>query len=203
VNQASEIQAEHIFAKKQDLNQTQPDASESVNTKKTSAEAPLEESFECLVYDKVMLRSDQTSSCSYCGKSEVADYRCSDGHYVCEECRLSTAEHLVKTTCNHTKETDPLKIANLLMKHPAIPMHGTEHHYLASCAILACMRNLGLSDIDPAQIDRVTALARIPPLGSCALWDACGAAIGVGIAFSRALILHDEESSSAASPEGG
>jgi hypothetical protein len=147
---------------------------------------------------KAMLRSEQTSSCSYCGRSEVADYQCPDGHYVCEECRLSTAEQLVKTTCNHTKETDPLKIADLLMKHPAIPMHGTEHHYLASCAVLASMRNLGLSEIDPAQIDRAAALAKVPPLGSCALWGACGAAIGVGIGFSRALkanIMSGEERS--------
>jgi hypothetical protein len=166
--------------------------------KRTLAEAPLEESFECLVCDKVMLRSEQTSTCSYCGKSEVADYQCPDGHYVCEECRLSTAEQLVKTTCNHTKEADPLKIANLLMKHPAISMHGTEHHYLTSCAILASMRNLGLFDIDPIQIDKAAALARMPPLGSCALWGACGAAIGVGIAFSRALkanIMSGEERS--------
>ena len=60
------------------------------------------------------------------------------------------------------------------------------------------MKNLGLSEIDPAQIDRATALAKIPPLGSCALWGACGAAIGVGIGFSRALkanIMSGEERS--------
>jgi len=198
LDQASDIRAEHLVAKKQDLNQTQLDGAESVNTKKTSIEAPSDESFQCPVCNKVMLRSEQTSTCSYCGKSEVADYQCPDGHYVCEECRLSTAEQLIKTTCNHTKETDPLKIANLLMKHPAIPMHGTEHHYLASCATLASMRNLGLFDIDPLQIDKAAALARLPPLGSCALWGACGAAIGVGIAFSRAFkanIMSGEERS--------
>jgi hypothetical protein len=84
------------------------------------------------------------------------------------------------------------------MKHPAIPMHGAEHHYLVSCTILASMRNLGLFDIDPVQIDKATELARMPPLGSCALWGACGAAIGVGIAFSRALkanIMSSEERS--------
>jgi len=128
--------------------------------KKTSTQSPSEDSYECLMCKKTMLSSQRTSSCSYCGKSEVADYRCPDGHYVCEECRLSTAEQLVKATCNHTKETDPLKIANLLMKHPAIPMHGTEHHYLVSCATLASMRNLGLFDVDALQIDKAVARSR-------------------------------------------
>ena len=134
-----------------------------------------------------MLSYGQVSGCCFCGKSEKADYRCLDGHYVCEECRLSTPEQLVKNTCKHTVEKDPVKIANLLMKHPAVPAYGTEHHYVASCALLAAMRNLRLFDIDSAKIDKAVRLAKMPPLGSCVLWGACGAAIGVGIAFSIAM----------------
>ncbi len=148
---------------------------------------PLEHAFPCLVCDKLTVRFEQISECSFCGKSETADYQCPDGHYVCEECRISTAEQLVKNTCKHTKETDPAKIANLLMKHPAIPMYGIEHHYLVSCVTLAAMRNLGLADTGPREFDKAATLAKIPPLGSCALWGACGAAIGVEAAFSIAM----------------
>jgi hypothetical protein len=171
----------------EEFNQMQHDFAERINTANNPAQQPLEDAFPCLVCDKLMLRSAQISECSFCGKAETADYRCPDGHYVCEECRLSTAEQLVKKTCERTKETDPSKIADLLMKHPAIPMYGTEHHYLVSCVTLAAMRNLGLVDIGPREFDKAADLAKIPPLGSCALWGACGAAIGVGIAFSIAM----------------
>jgi hypothetical protein len=134
-----------------------------------------------------MLRSEEISNCSFCGKAEKADYKCQDNHYVCEECRVSSAEQLIRRTCKSTREKDPAKIADLLMKHPSVPMYGVEHHYLTSCVLLASMKNLGLFNIDSYRMDKAIALARIVPLGSCALWGACGAAIGLGIAFSIAM----------------
>ena len=147
----------------------------------------LENIFRCVVCDKAMLSSEEITECSFCGKTEKVDYRCPDGHYVCEECRLSTAQDLVKRTCKYTKEKDPAKIADLLMKHPAIPIYGVEHHYLTSCVLLAAMRNLGLFEINSSKIDKAIIMARMVPLGSCALWGTCGAAIGLGIAFSVAM----------------
>jgi hypothetical protein len=152
-----------------------------------AGEASFHYALPCVVCNKLMMPSKHMSECTFCGKNETADYQCPDDHYVCEECRILTAESLVKKTCQHTKETDPSKIANLLMKHPAIPTYGTEHHYLVSCATLAAMRNLGLVEIGPREFDKAASLAKIPPLGSCALWGACGAAIGVGAAFSIAM----------------
>ena len=147
----------------------------------------MEESYNCLICNGKLQASSQDSTCIYCGKMEKADYLCSNNHYICEECRVSSAEELVRRTCKHTKEKDPSKIADLLMKHPSIPMYGVEHHYLTSCVILASMKNLELFDIDSSKMDKAIALARIVPLGSCALWGACGAAIGLGIAFSVAM----------------
>lgn len=146
-----------------------------------------EDTFVCILCDRPMISSEKASECSFCGRVEKADYLCPEGHYVCEECRTLTAEELIKRTCKHSKERDPVRIANMLMKHPAIPAYGVEHHYLTSCVLLAGMRNLGLFDIQSSSIDRSVALAKIVPLGSCALWGACGAAIGAGIAFSIAM----------------
>ncbi|MEM4246675.1 MAG: hypothetical protein QW390_05215, partial [Candidatus Bathyarchaeia archaeon] len=89
-------------------------------------EAAIMEGYRCVVCDSEMSPSPLEAECSYCGKREKTDYICPRGHYVCEECRLSDAEKLVRKTCKHIKDGDPLRIAKLLMRHPAVSMHGPE-----------------------------------------------------------------------------
>jgi hypothetical protein len=124
--------------------------------------------------------------CSFCGKKEKADYVCPSGHYICEDCRISSSDRIIKKVCEATKETDPIKIAILLMKHPAIQMHGPEHHYLVSSVLLAALRTLGKFKIDNSVFDEAISRGKRILLGSCGLWGACGAAVGVGIAVSVA-----------------
>jgi len=147
----------------------------------------MKELYECPICGGKMSATSRIVECTFCGKKEWTDYLCSRSHYICEECRISTPDEIIKKTCKHTREKDPTKIAELLMKHPAMPMHGPEHHSLVSAALLASMRNNGLFNIDDAMIDNAIARAKRVPLGSCGAWGACGAAIGVGIAFSVAL----------------
>lgn len=137
-------------------------------------------------------------SCSFCGKREKADYVCPENHYICEECRLASSEILVEKVCKATRETDPIKIALLLMKHPAIPMHGIAHHYVVSSVILAALRNLDRFKIDDAAFDWAISRGKKVVLASCSLWGACGCAIGVGTAVSiatKATYLSDKERS--------
>ena len=134
--------------------------------------------------------------CSFCRKTEKADYVCEEGHYICESCRLASPETLVRKVCGTTKETDPMKVVLLLMKHPALQMHGPEHHYLVSCVLLAALRNLGRFEINDSALDEAITRGKRVLLGSCGLWGVCGTAAGVGIALSiatKANMLSDKE----------
>jgi len=158
----------------------------------------MEEVFYCYLCNKPMSPSSEIVACSLCGKRERADYVCPDGHYICEECRLAPPDRLVKKVCEATKETDPMKMALLLIKHPAIQMHGPEHHYLVSCALLAALRNLGKFKIDDSTFDKAISRGKRILFGSCGLWGVCGAAAGVGIAVSiatKANMMSDKERS--------
>ncbi|MCI5129144.1 MAG: hypothetical protein D3907_11735 [Candidatus Electrothrix sp. AUS3] len=73
-----------------------------------------------------------------------------------------------------------------IRNHPAVPIHGPEHHALVAGVILAAYRNNGgkiCQDIISTGIDRGSKI----PGGSCGFWGCCGAAVGAGIA--AALIL--------------
>jgi len=133
-----------------------------------------------------MIASAETAKCSFCGKEEKADYICPEGHYICEDCRIASADELIYKTCRATAETDPIKLAVLLMKHPAIQMHGPEHHYLVSCVLLAMLRNVGKFEIEDSSFKGAISRSKRILLGSCGLWGVCGAAAGAGIAISIA-----------------
>lgn len=160
---------------------------ETNNGEKTfKGEIEMMETFNCVLCEKPMLPSSEIVACSFCLKREKADYVCPDGHYVCEECRVAAPDKIVKKTCEVTQGSDPMKIAILLMKHPAIQMHGPEHHYLVSCSLLAALRNLNRFEIDGSAFDQAISRGKRILLGSCGLWGACGAAVGLGIAVSTA-----------------
>jgi hypothetical protein len=70
-----------------------------------------------------------------------------------------------------------------IRKHPAIPIHGPEHHSLVPAVILTTYKNNGgkleTKDIHTG-IQRGSTIAG----GACSFLGVCGAAVGVGIAFS-------------------
>jgi len=158
----------------------------------------MESTFPCVICNRQMLEFDKITKCTYCGKNEEAEYLCSEGHYVCEECRLDSPVNIIRKTCRVTRETDPAKIAVLLMKHTAMPMSGPEHHVLMGCVLLAALRNSGNFEIPDTAFEEVIKRAQLIPFGSCGLLGTCGAAVGAGIAVSVATktsIMSDRERS--------
>lgn len=158
----------------------------------------------CVLCGKELEEAQGLATCSYCGKVEKADYVCPEGHYICEECRLAQPLELIKKTCEHTSEKDPVKIALLLMKHPSVKIFGDEHHALVSCSLLAAVGNvLAGSEKEfnkNSAIER--AIKRIEKFGygSCGSMGVCGAAAGVGVAvsvFTKATYMSDAERSEA------
>jgi hypothetical protein len=139
--------------------------------------------YKCFICEAPMIKIQQKTICTYCGKEELSDYICKNGHYVCQECRLSKPLELVIKTCLVSKEKDPMVLATKIMLHPAIPLHGPEHHYLASAVLVTVAKTNGIDASEKTLQEAVERSRRIP-LGACGLRGDCGAAVGAGIALS-------------------
>ncbi len=156
-----------------------------------------EEQYFCIVCGQRMFSPSGEAVCSFCDKREKADYLCPDGHYVCEECRLASAEDLVRRTCGVSKETDPMQIALLLMKHPAIPIHGSENHLVTAYSLLTAIRNSG-GPVGKPEFHKASQRVKRSYHGICGSWGVCGCAIAAGAVLSiitGATYLSDRERS--------
>ena len=142
----------------------------------------------CMVCgSKLVYANDaKNKNCHYCGSRTKTNSECSKGHFICDSCHQQEGGKIIRQICLNTKETDLLSLLTTLRSHPAVPMHGPEHHAMMPGIILAVYRNCGGkndTDIISAGIDRGSKV----PGGACGFWGTCGAAIGAGI--SAALIL--------------
>jgi hypothetical protein len=158
----------------------------------------IEEEYFCIVCGKRLFSPSGETACSFCGKREKADYVCPDGHYVCEACRLASPEDLVRRSCEAATETDPVQIALLLMKHPAIPIHGSENHLVTAYSLLTALRNIGEVTVGKRDFERVAQRLKKASHGICGSWGVCGCAIGAGAVTSiitKATYLSDKERS--------
>ncbi|HET97205.1 MAG TPA: methyltransferase domain-containing protein [Desulfurivibrio alkaliphilus] len=132
-----------------------------------------------IVYD----RDQREYSCYYCGGRKQSNAACAQGHYICDDCHQRDGLSAIRVICAETREQDMLALLAQIRRHPAIPMHGPEHHALVPGVILATYRNRG------GKLDKESILTGIErgsrvPGGVCGFWGNCGAAVGVGIAFS-------------------
>ncbi|GAV22422.1 DUF5714 domain-containing protein [Carboxydothermus pertinax] len=121
--------------------------------------------------------------CLICGKEELSQAQCSQGHFVCSDCHRG--EHLKTITnyCQNTFEKNPVDIFEFIAQVPGFPMHGPEHHALTAASLVAAYQNLTGPKNPKAIRDAVTRAKQLIG-GSCGLWGACSAALGIGIAFS-------------------
>ena len=158
----------------------------------------MEEREYCIVCGKPLYSPSGEALCSFCDKRETADYLCPDGHYVCEACRLASAGDLVRKTCEVSDENDPMQIALLLMKHPAIPMHGAENHLVTAHSLLTALRNSGEVRVGKPDFHKVNQRVKKASHGICGAWGVCGCAIAAGAVMSvitGATYLSDKERS--------
>jgi hypothetical protein len=140
----------------------------------------------CLIcgQDLVYLIQMEPQTCAYCGKTVESNARCKQGHFVCDACHGADADDLIEQFCAQTTLSDPLEMAVTLMRHPAIAMHGPEHHFLVPAVLLAAYEHL---DPSPNRAQRLTqARKRAEGVrgGSCGNCGNCGAAVGTGIFIS-------------------
>lgn len=121
--------------------------------------------------------------CYYCGGTLQANAVCAEGHYVCDDCHQEDGLSVIRLLCAETAETDMLSLLEKIRRHPAIPIHGPEHHAMVPGIILATYRNLGGPISREAILTGIERGSKVPG-GVCGFWGNCGAATGVGIAFS-------------------
>ena len=122
-------------------------------------------------------------NCALCGKEDKALIFCPAGHYICDACHSKAALEVLKIVLASSKATDPAVIVEQVMSHPAVPMHGPEHHVIVPAAIVAAVRNSGYP-LPAGVVEMAIERANKVPGGWCGLYGDCGAAVGAGIAIS-------------------
>lgn len=125
----------------------------------------------------------QTSTCHYCGKELPANACCEQGHFVCDNCHTGDALGLIEHLCATSSTSDPISLFREIRLHPSIPLHGPQYHALVPGVLVACLRTAG-HPVTPEQLHSAIQRGGEISGGSCGFSGVCGAASGVGIAFS-------------------
>jgi hypothetical protein len=155
-------------------------------------------SYPCVICDAELYETDAVAVCSFCGRETPAGYLCPNGHHVCEECQLADPLQVVEQVCEGTREPDPGAVVNLIMKHPAMVMHGPVHHALVAPAVLAALANSDQRPRKPGRLGSAIKRTADIPFAVCGTRGECGAAVGVGALVSiltGASYLKDRERS--------
>ncbi len=129
------------------------------------------------------LKHHEEHACYYCGGTCRTNAVCAEGHFICDDCHQQDGLSTIKVICTETREQDMLILLDKVRQHPAIPMHGPEHHAMVPGIILASYRNRGGMISKESILTGIERGSKVPG-GVCGFWGNCGAAAGVGIAFS-------------------
>ncbi|MDD5095444.1 MAG: DUF5714 domain-containing protein [Dehalococcoidia bacterium] len=147
----------------------------------------MEHKTNCLFCGAELVYADmaQPRECVYCQRTYESNVACTSGHYVCDRCHSLPAFDLIGEFCINSHSTDPLEVALVLMRHPAVKMHGPEHHFLIPAVLLSAYYNLkGDPDRKARKISEAQKRAKNVLGGFCGFYGDCGAAVGTGIFFS-------------------
>ena len=142
----------------------------------------------CLVCgrDLVYAQAATPATCATCGATEPSPARCVDGHFVCDACHSGSALDVIERACARHDGRDPVALATALMRHPAVKMHGPEHHFLVPAALLATWATATGATGREGLLAEARRRAGSVVGGSCGFHGACGSGVGVGIFASLA-----------------
>lgn len=128
-----------------------------------------------------------SARCMVCGERGRTRAWCTQGHFVCEDCRGSELWQLVAGLLEQEYPTDPVEIFLRMRESHDFPMHGPEHHPLVAAAFLVAYHTLHGEPAWPAILDAVQTAATQLPGGTCGFWGACSAGLSAGIAYCTIL----------------
>jgi predicted RNA-binding Zn-ribbon protein involved in translation (DUF1610 family) len=138
---------------------------------------------EALVYGT----TSERLLCVICGAEKDTTARCAGGHYVCDACHAAPAKDVIERTCLASDEKDPVALAMRLLRHPALKLHGPEHHFLVPAVLVTALSNVKGEKARKAE-RLAEARRRSDPIagGFCGTLGTCGAAVGTGTFVSIA-----------------
>ena len=158
----------------------------NVNTKiKNSFHQEVFYKADCMVCNEEIIydNTEINKICHYCGKEVLTNSFCKNGHFVCDQCHKSDSIEIIKKICTNSTETDAAILMQEIRSHNSFKIHGPEHHSLVPVIILTVLKNCGYP-INANHINTAIQRGQTITGGACAFLGACGAAIGVGIAYS-------------------
>ncbi len=129
------------------------------------------------------LETSERMTCVYCGRRLASSTRCESGHFVCDACHVGEAPEAIASIAIASTETDMTKLFQQIRTHPSVPVHGPEYHSLVPAVVVAAARNSGMN-LDERHIRTAIDRGRTVAGGACGFMGACGAALGIGAAFS-------------------
>lgn len=143
----------------------------------------------CMVCGLELYCSPEVSvraKCYYCGKEYITNTFCIEGHYVCDKCHSIDILKLVDQICNDSDLSDPAELALQIFDLKMLHMHGPEYHSIVPAVLVTAYLNSILKR-DTAAIREAISRGEKIFGGVCGTHGACGACIGVGVAYS---IIH-------------
>ncbi len=137
---------------------------------------------ECLICKAPLeyLDTDETMECELCHKKQSSKTRCTNGHFVCDECHINGMDEII-SICLNSESKNPIEIMEKMMCMSACHMHGPEHHIMVGSALLTAYKNAG-GDIDlKKSLEEMQKRGKQVPGGACGFFGACGAGVSAGI----------------------
>ncbi len=120
-----------------------------------------------------------------CGQKESGYVYCPNGHYICDKCHGKSAFDAIRSLAISAKGTNPVTIAEEMIKSTGVSMLGCEHAWIAAGALLASIKTHGSIKVTDDQIIEALDRTQKQAVGAyCGLTGVCGVAVAVGAAFS-------------------
>ncbi|MBO4331347.1 MAG: hypothetical protein J5827_04650, partial [Oscillospiraceae bacterium] len=141
---------------------------------------------DCMLCSKPLVCSEEAimRKCAVCGKEELSEVVCENGHYVCDDCHRAGADSFFVPFLLQSGERSPQALLEQVMHLPRVHMHGPEHHMIVPCVLLTAYRNCGGGNNLKKDLAAALKRAGKVPGGTCGYWGVCGAAAGAGIFMS-------------------
>lgn len=141
---------------------------------------------KCSICDSQVLYNEDAvlAKCSICGKEESTYILCEESHYVCADCCAKEVMNNIREIIPDIKQKNPVDIGEYIMAKCGISGHTP--HTIATVSFLMAVKNLTGKLTDEDVQEGLKRSYEIPP-GWCGYFGACGAGIGIGVAFSIVL----------------
>lgn len=139
----------------------------------------------CLICGGSLRYSERAEEhlCNICGKTFFSNTKCTQGHFICDECHNGDILNHMEELLIKSTEKNPIHLAKMVFDLPTMKMHGPEHHSMVPAVLETAHQNI-IGRRDVGKIRETIKRGRDIKGGSCGFHGSCGACVGTGIAES-------------------